>query len=229
MLRWLLSTALWLSIATSLFPQDFKLIVTENVPLGQWVAINIKASSKPDAVLLRIRKHTEGQDREIPPENILELKPDLTYAFTFPERGSYTVHATAFFQDTKALVDAEAVFSIGDVPAPTPTPTPMVVGGKLIVVLAESSQDTPERGRLYVELRDSTKPAGRYLVEKGHQLLILDPDMTMAKSWVDYASTKKLQLPALIIQDLKTKDVIYSGSLPETSEAGLEVLKKIGG
>lgn len=216
-------------------PPQFSITATDSVPLGQFVLIEVSLPPDHEGLLLRVRRQQEGEDHLVEPTALLELKEPFKFAFSTPNPGRYTIHASAFDTKAKRVVDAYAVVAIEGVgpnpPRPTP-PTPVVVGSKLLVILYESSQDTPQWSAFLTTLRRPDSAAAKYLQEKGHQLLILDKDLMIAKAYTDLVAKKGVSLPALVILDLK-KQASLDGSVveasPTTEEAFLEAVRKAGG
>ena len=109
-------------------------------------------------------------------------------------------------------------------PEPDPKPSP-TTGKKRITILLERAETTPELGRLIATVRLQTGSTYQYLQQKGHLFQVLDDD----HSSVSEIASKVSQRPALVIQDLQSGVINYSGDVPLSTSALLEVLKQYGG
>ena len=115
-----------------------------------------------------------------------------------------------------------------------PKPDPVVVPGKRqVVVLYESSDKSPELARVLTGLR--TGSSNKYLLDNGHEFYILDADekdengqpSVVVKKFKDMAGDTPM--PALIIQDLASGDILDKKKLPATDQATIELIKGTGG
>lgn len=127
-------------------------------------------------------------------------------------------------------LDAALAQAIAELGAQPPVP-PVVEGKRRVVVLHETSDDTPELSQLLVKLR--RQEIEQYLRAKGHRLDILDDDQLDSAGRPDSLVSKLKALgvaePALFILELASGDVIHQQPLPATPEAVMEALKSHGG
>lgn len=118
-------------------------------------------------------------------------------------------------------------------PKPEPDPGPIQPGTRTIAILYESQEMTPELSSLKVKLR--TGVIGQYLIDKRHNLLILEDDMKdktgqpspIVKPWLEMI--QGIDLPAIIIRAESVN--LYKGSLGDsaTAESVLNLIKQHGG
>lgn len=212
-----------------------EVVVPARVELGRMAVIEIKSAVGLDTVKLRIRQNVPGEDMDVEPSSVLPLKEEGKYVFSSPTPGTYTVHVSVFDTAAKQILDAYSRVEIaGPGPGPNPTPPPPVpvVGTRLAVILLETAADNPALSSMLVSLRRRGSTAAEYLEAKGHQLLVLDKDSQMAKSYLDLLRARGVPLPALIVLDSRkgVPDGVYSvDRLPQSAEAVIEALKKTGG
>lgn len=145
--------------------------------------------------------------------------------------------STTLTDELRSSIDAmlaSIVAELGSKPTPPvpPGPTPPVVEGKRrVVILHETSDNTPELSQLFVKLR--RQDVEQYLQSKGHRLDILDDDQVTHEGTPDPLVVRLnglgQALPALFILDLTSGEVIHKQALPATPEAVMEVLKTHGG
>lgn len=113
-------------------------------------------------------------------------------------------------------------------PAPTPTPDPTPAGSRMVMLIHETADKSPQWAITINQLR--TGSPAKYLADKGHTLFILDDDSLAGDvKWSDLL--RGLPLPVVIVSDPKTKKVIYQGSIPNTITADglLNIIKAHGG
>jgi len=129
-------------------------------------------------------------------------------------------------------------------PGPTPDPPgpiiPVPAGAKVVLILHESQQQTPEFSRLKTNLQTKSDVAS-YLASKGHTMFVLDIDSTDpdGKPLETIARLKPKigmkALPVLIVGPKSSAGKIgeptYVESLPNAAVAAdvLAVVKKQGG
>lgn len=108
-------------------------------------------------------------------------------------------------------------------PKPDPKPDPIPAGPRTVLILRESSSDTPMLARLYTSLQAGKAHA--YLKSKGHSAFVLDKDTDHARV-VAWRDALMLPLPAIAILDDKGK-ILYKDILPAntTDEDVLAVVK----
>ena len=95
-------------------------------------------------------------------------------------------------------------------------------GPRLLYVVREASQVTPELAALSIALRDG--PAADYLKSKSHNLLILDNDDSAVAKFAPWDNSK----PELLIVAPPDK-LLSREPLPPTANAVLSSLKSHGG
>lgn len=116
-----------------------------------------------------------------------------------------------------------------------PWPNAVKAGPRGVVLLHESSADTPAAGRLFTALRNP--PHADYLTSKGHKLDILDVDSEdengkPTKAVVEWrAALGGVKLPAVIVLDLASRKILDKRSVvPEDgADAIIGFLKAKGG
>jgi len=115
-------------------------------------------------------------------------------------------------------------------------PVGVKAGPRGLVILRESSKDTPAFRALKIQLQSGGHDA--YRAEKGHKFLILDVDakdsqtnqpVKVVEEWK--AAIGKTEYPALIITDLASEKILDKRHLPEgsTAEQCIGWLKAKGG
>lgn len=120
---------------------------------------------------------------------------------------------------------AGAPFPPPDPPGPAPPlPTP---GRKRIVILLERGQMTPDQSRTVTALQSGGTAAAKYLISKAHLINVLDDDHPQAQPWLPKLGSQ--QLPAVIVSDAESSAVSFVGSLPNTADAVIELVKRAGG
>lgn len=113
-------------------------------------------------------------------------------------------------------------------PKPQPSPTPASVG-KLWVVVVETPAGAPARGQLF-----SDPALTAYMKIKGNHFRIIDQNVRDAsgKTPADVAPYLALAagktLPQAFVVD-PGGHLLYSGTLPQTADALVALLKKVGG
>lgn len=138
---------------------------------------------------------------------------------------------------------AELVFIAGDFrPAPVPPdpnppePVPPASGPRVVLIVHESQDATPQLKGQFVLLRKD--PAASYLKAGGHLLLIWDDDLAdgddanKADLLAKYApAIQQVGLPALLIIDKKTGEVLHSERIQPgmTADNITERLRQHGG
>lgn len=114
---------------------------------------------------------------------------------------------------------------------PEPPKPPVVEGKRLVVIVADLKDTTPDRASMFNDLR--TGEPGKYLEGKGHQLLILDDDQETADGGPDPFVVKLkatgAALPAQFVLDLQTKQIIAQQALPASAAAVVDFVKVNGG
>jgi hypothetical protein len=104
-------------------------------------------------------------------------------------------------------------------------------GPRVIVVVMESEETTPQQGRLYTAMRASAT-SGEWRI-KGHEVFILDKDQRTADEkparWlVQWPQWQQHQLPVLMIGTAAGR-LLYSGPLPESISEVQRVVAQYGG
>ncbi len=108
-------------------------------------------------------------------------------------------------------------------------------GKRVVLVVRETTDTSPERGLLYTALRDGT--AADYLANNEHRLLILDDDSldetgapasVLAEVQESFDSTG---LPALLILEADSRAILYAAKLEDgtTADNVIEILRQNGG
>lgn len=118
-------------------------------------------------------------------------------------------------------------------PGPEPPPNPTPAGTRTVLILYESEQKTPELSRLITDLTNASSPRYKYLQDKGHMVAPLDDDLEDAsgRPFLDGWRPLVPQLPAIVIQDAKTKAILVKQALPATFTGTdvINLLQKHGG
>lgn len=131
---------------------------------------------------------------------------------------------------SRKSLDVALAKVVTDLGAKPPVP-PVTEGKRLVVIVADLKDTTPERAAMFNNLRTGTE--AQYLSSKGHQLLILDEAQETADGTPDpfVAKLKAMgeALPAEFVLDLQTKAVIAKQALPSTSAAVVDFVKGNGG
>lgn len=115
------------------------------------------------------------------------------------------------------------------VPPPPVVVPPVEVGSRQVLLIRESSKDTPELSRLLVGIRNG-EPAS-YLKSKGHRFFVLDADdkTPLVEKWAQHYSG--MTLPVVIVLSAKG-ELVHKEAIPATSadpSAVLNILKAHGG
>ncbi|MEM2932570.1 MAG: hypothetical protein QXI61_06995 [Nitrososphaerota archaeon] len=241
MVRFGKSVVVLLLLCASVYAEEsevFKLKVTQRVQLGQLVRIDVESNIALDSLVIRVREQRNGEDLLVAPDSLLELKQPGSFVFSHPSVGVYTVHASIYSDKQKKILDAyDRIEIVGTVPTPIPpspvppTPVPVTEGSKIIVFLIETADDNPARAMLYMSTRSPNNRVYQYLEQKGHQVLILDDDLPMAKQWVDILTRQNKKVPAMIIVDPakgQSGSVVYVGDIPSTEQELIDVLVRNG-
>lgn len=113
--------------------------------------------------------------------------------------------------------------------------TPNAPESFALAFVRESSQQTPDQGRLITSLRAGE--AGKYLAEKKHSLEIIDLDDRdengqPAKGVAEVAEVLKgNKLPALVVLDPKSRRVLEIREIPPATTGAefVQILKGCGG
>ncbi len=161
--------------------------------------------------------------------SLIGIPVDHPAAVEIKERLNAAASGTLTDASRKSL-DAALAKVVTDLGAKPPVP-PVVEGKRLVVIVADLKDTTPERASMFNNLR--TGDEAKYLSSKGHQLLILDEAQETADGAPDpfVAKLKAMgeALPAEFVLDLQTKAVIAKQSLPSTSAAVVDFVKGNGG
>lgn len=124
----------------------------------------------------------------------------------------------------------------GEAPEPTPPPEPDPTSGQRIVLIVHETQDdTPDFSRVLVQLRSGTE--ADYLKKQGHKLYILDDDTRDTNGQKPGVLEKydsdiqSVGLPAMLVIDPKTEKLIKSRRLQEgvTASNVTEYIRQAGG
>lgn len=112
---------------------------------------------------------------------------------------------------------------------PVVVPPVVTIGPRQVLLIRESSKDTPELSRLLIGMRNG-EPAG-YLKSRGHRFFVLDDnDATpLVEKWRTHYSGMKL--PVVLILNDKA-EIVHKQEIPPTSAEPsivLEILKAHGG
>ena len=103
---------------------------------------------------------------------------------------------------------------IPDPPKPDPPkPDPIPAGPRQVLILRESSEDTPTLARLFTSIQAGKLNA--YLRSKGHSAFVLDDDDESQKV-KDWNKALGIKLPALAILDDKGA-ILYRTTLPDNA------------
>lgn len=171
----------------------------------------------------------------------------ITFTATGKEQGAYLFFASVNSLDPLAkpltamrwVIVGEGPGPIvppGPGPGPGPDPKPPVTEGKRsVVIIRESSNDTPALARLMTGLTDGA--GADYLKSKGHSFAVLDPDevdengqpSALVKSWQKHYAG--MTMPVVFIIDSATNSIIVKQAMPDTMTWNdvLTLLKSNGG
>jgi hypothetical protein len=133
---------------------------------------------------------------------------------------------------TVVVGDAPAPVPPGPGPGPTPPTPPVPPGKRSVLIIHESTADTPEFGGLIVTLRNGKY--AEHFAAKGHRLFTLDDDdkdekgspTPMVEKWRPHFTG--MTLPAVFILD-EQGALVHKQPMPATADAFLEVVKAHGG
>lgn len=113
---------------------------------------------------------------------------------------------------------------------PEPGPTPVVSGKRELMIVRETADTTPDFARTITALQGKGA-AYDYLRSKGHRIAILDDQSpaSVRQAWRPHFDG--MTLPALVILDAETRNLLYKGPLSPTASADSIIvkLKEYGG
>ncbi|GIW60128.1 MAG: hypothetical protein KatS3mg087_1194 [Patescibacteria group bacterium] len=204
----------------------------KSVPLGQPALIKLQTSADPTSIKILAFQHLEGKDRVVEGA-VYELKEPLSYLFSWPQAGTYSLVVLGYHKDTNQVLFASVDIALGQgvIPEPTPpVPPDIKIGKRYVVIVHETANASPKLSQLFVSLRSGD--VNKYMLEKGHKLYILDQDLEIARQWRDFLASRNQALPAIVIGDLALESgggVLYAGPLPDTVDKVMELLKQYGG
>ena len=223
--------ALLVLLAAPLSAQEVKLPAEINAVPGAWLIIapeivsGGKAKFRIDPALQEVRL-----DLLFPPEVASQARGKVLQG-AIP--GRYKVEAWNAKDSEASDIAVCWVVIAGTPPGPVipdpPKPDPLVIvppipaGPRQVLILRESSEDTPTLARLFTSLQAGKLNA--YLRSKGHSAFVLDDDDESQKV-KDWNKALGIKLPALAILDDKGA-ILYKTTLPDNAsdEDVMTVLK----
>lgn len=117
-------------------------------------------------------------------------------------------------------------------PAPVPpTPVPVVEGKRVVLIVHESADKTPEFGEMIVELRKPGTDAAEDIKAKGHELLVLDDELLGESKWNAVIGSQVTQTPMLFVIDPRTNAILFKTAIPTgyTADNVTERIRETGG
>jgi len=125
---------------------------------------------------------------------------------------------------------AKAVADLGAKPPVPPTP-PVVEGKRLLVIIHETADTTPEQGALFTAIRSGE--TAKYIKEKGHPSPLILDDESVDAGGRPIALVESLEAampaPAMFVLEPTTKAVIAKQALATKEQDVLAFLKANGG
>ena len=242
------SLAIWLALASSAFAQAIGGLST--VPPLTEARFPVSGLAVPSGSIDDLSKWASGLavavDSPIGAEASIEVdiglvKRQPVIYFSGDKPGLYVLCLVD--AKSKEPVIATKRVQVGEVVPPTPnpqppgpTPVPVTSGKRVILLVREAGEVTPQMARMEVALRNG-EPA-KYLSDKGHILVVMSDDQKLPATASQAAKQAFEQAkgiaPALAIMDAEATG--FSGVLsverikPDMTAAGIiEAVKKAGG
>jgi hypothetical protein len=121
-------------------------------------------------------------------------------------------------------------------PFPRPPPEPIIEKGPRWVVIVEETADRQSLSPGQLSMITS-KTLDQYCQQNGHRLRIYDQDSkgptgsasTVLAPYLERLRADGVSLPAVVILDAADNATIYTGPLPDDTDAMIEILQQKGG
>lgn len=203
----------WVKVDDSAVRQTHAVLLYELGSSAQDLGVMVERYEIRDGQL----KKSLGQAEAVPTEKGVEFR------ISVPSAGEWFVTVI----DYKTRRHYPLTVEIGEAPTPDPPkpgpPGPPTPEGKRVVVVIEEVQDrTPQVSDMLSDLREQLKDK--------HRLLVVDDDTIDNKGatpdWLKpYLTRAGGVRPAMIVVDEKTGSVVFEGVLPKTTADALEVIQ----
>lgn len=215
--------------------QELRLIVTglTTPPLSEGIGKLQEWSTKVSLVV----DSPEGADAVADTDLSLGLGAQSVRfrVFFTPSKGG-TYFLVLHDANADRVVTKRIVVGPVEVPQPNPPipPTPVVSGRRVVFIVRESKEVTPQFNLTELDL--SSGESWKYLTQKKHDLLILSDDRGIPANYPPMAQAafqkaKGLNLPSIAILDPASWAELYVGVLDKDSKPSdiLDIIKKHGG
>lgn len=222
-------------------PPPFSIEAPEQVPASRLVDITVHATDAK-ALAMTVYQARPGLDADVTADALRAGAAPGSYVFAH-DPGLYRIVARALTTDDQ-IQTTETTIQVGPEVPITPDPIvpgppgPVKHGPRLILLIHESDQQTPQLSLLMGYLRSGETE--KYLADQQHKLLILDDDPNQStppalRPYLTEATkhlTDQKQAALLIIDPLQTVSgggVLFSGKAPATEAEFIQTLKQHGG